>query len=89
MYSVQQEDLGEQEIMDFQDLKESLENRLDNIDERIGESTEEVKLLREDITDYRVKTAVLENQMAGIVKIGFVILTSIVGLVTYALRKGL
>ena len=86
---MQQEDLGEQEIMDFQDLKESLENRLDNIDERIGESTEEVKLLREDITDYRVKTAVLENQMAGIVKIGFVILTSIVGLVTYALRKGL
>ena len=89
MYSVQQADLGEQEIMDFQDLKESLENRLDNIDEKIGEGTEEVKLLREDITDYRVKTAVLENQMAGIVKIGFVILTSIVGLVTYALRKGL
>ena len=76
-------------MMDFQDLKESLETRLDNIDERIGESTEEVKLLREDISDYRVKTAVLENQMSGIVKIGFVILTSIVGLVTYALRKGL
>lgn len=75
--------------MDHNELKEALERRLDKTDEKIDRNMEEVKALRDDLSHDRIKTAILENQMAGVVKVGLVLFSSVVGMIAYAIKQGL
>lgn len=71
------------------DFKNVLENRLNKTDQKIDRNNEELKALREDLYKYNIKTAVLENQMAGVTKIGFIILAAIIGIITFGIKKGI
>lgn len=75
--------------MDHHELKEALERRLDKTDEKIDRNMDEVKALREDISQDRIKTAILENQMSGVVKIGLLLLSSVIGIAAYVVKQGM
>ena len=68
--------------MDHNELKDALEKRFDKTDEKIDE-------LRKDISEDRIRTAVLENQMSGVVKLGLIIFTAVVGIIVRIFKEGL
>lgn len=75
--------------MDHKELQDALEKRLDKTDVKIEKNLEEVKALRGDINKEVVKTAILENQMAGVTKIGLIILVAVVGIITHIIKEGI
>ena len=75
--------------MDHKELQEALEKRLDKTDVKIEKNLEEVKALRNDINKEVVKTAILENQMAGVIKVGFLILSAVIGIIAHIVRGGI
>ena len=75
--------------MDHIQLKEALESRLDKTDEKIDRNMLEVQALRAELHNDRIKTAVLENQMSGVIKVGFALLTAVIGIITFGIKKGM
>ena len=75
--------------MDHTELKDALESRLDKTDEKIEKNLEEVQALRKDINKEVVKTAILENQMAGVIKVGLLLLAAVVGLIVNIFKGGI
>ena len=68
--------------MDHNQLKEALDKRFDKTDDKIDR-------LREDISKDQARTAVLENQMAGVIKVGFLILSAVIGIIAHIVRGGI
>ena len=75
--------------MDHKELQDALEKRLDKTDLKIEKNLEEVKALRNDINKEVVKTAILENQMAGVIKVGFLVLAAVIGIIAHIVRGGI
>ncbi len=75
--------------MDHKELQDALESRLDRTDDKIDRNMDEVKALRTELHAYSIKTAILENQMSGVVKIGFLMLSSVIGIIVLGIKKGM
>lgn len=65
--------------MDHQELLNKLTHRLDTTDEKIAGVAEGIKELNNALHKYTTKTAVLESQMNGVIKVGVIFMTATVG----------
>ena len=75
--------------MDHQQLMDQINKRLDETDTKIDRNDESINKLRDDLHADKIKMAVVETQMAGVVKFLFLIISSLVGIVGYAIKKGI
>lgn len=76
-------------VMNHDELLTRLDDRLKQTDRKIDASVEEIKELRKDLSKYATKTAVLENQMAGVVRVGFLIVGAVITILIKVFTKGL
>lgn len=74
--------------MDHQELLDRVSHRLDSTDKNIDKNLQAIESLREDLQKHSTKTAVLETKMAGVMKVGGIGLTAIIGIIVSLFMKG-
>ena len=75
--------------MDHIQLMDRIKERLSETDKKIDRNNDKLDSLKEELHKDNVRTAVLENQMAGVIKLGLMILAAIIGIVTFGIKKGM
>ena len=75
--------------MDHDQLMDKIKTRLDETDKKIDRNNDKLDHLKDDLHEYNLKTAILETQMAGVVKVGLMILAAVIGIISFGYKKGM
>lgn len=76
-------------LMDHKELMTQINKRLDETDQKIDRNDNKLDDLKNDLHSYNIKTAILETKMSGIIGTGLLIVSAIIGIISFGIKKGL